>query len=207
MQAPGVGAEEATTVLFGTLLTRMVAEQAGSSGNLRRSELAQALSHAASMAGREEFQGHTGVSREVKELAISIGTSIAAKAVGAMCSRRRRLQAEGEEDAHAEPEDDTLSGEEPPEPEIKNMSPNTGEEGKGSHPSPKIGEGFVTPRAKPERHNLTTSPIKNERSETSEHSLGRMMDMIMNTGQRRDRPEHFLKNPEGNNRRDENCSN
>ena len=77
MQSPGVGVEEIVAVLGGTLLTSMVAEQAGSSGNLRGSELAQALSHAASMAGGEEFQMPTGVSKEVKELAISIRTSMA----------------------------------------------------------------------------------------------------------------------------------
>ena len=64
MQAPGVGLEEVIAVVSGTLLTSMVAEQAGSSGNLRGSELAQALSHAASMAGGEEFKMPTGVSKE-----------------------------------------------------------------------------------------------------------------------------------------------
>ena len=95
MQSPGVGFEEVAAVLGGKLLTSMVAERAGSSGNLRGSELAQALSHAASMTGGEEFKMPTGVSKEVRELAISIGTSMASKAIGALCSRRRKLQSEG----------------------------------------------------------------------------------------------------------------
>jgi len=108
-----------------------------------------------------------------------------------MRSRRRKLQAEGEEDAdHTEPEGDKPSEKEPSEFEMKNMSPNTEGEGKGSLPSPKTGEGLVTPNAKPERHDLTMSHIKRTRSETSENSLGRMMDMTMNTGQRRDRTEN-----------------
>ena len=115
------------------------------------------------MAGGEEFQLQTGVSKEVKELAISIGTSIAAKAIGAMCSRRRKLPAEGEEgeDEHAEQEEDKLSEKEPSEFEMKNMSPNTDIEGRGSHPSPKIGAGLVTPQADPERHDLTLSHQEN----------------------------------------------
>ena len=203
MQAPGVGLEEMAAVVSGTLLTSMVAEQAGSSGNLRGSELAQALSQAASMAGGEDFKMPTGVSKEVKELALSIGTSVAAKAIGAMCSRRRRLRAQGEEgdDEHAEQEDDKLSETEPSEFEMKNMSPNQEAGGKGSHPSPKIGAGLVTPQANPERHDLTLSHIKKTRSETSENSLERMMDMTMNTAQRRDRTENFLKNLEEENRR------
>ena len=62
MEAPGVGIEEVAPALGGTLPTSMVAEQAGPSGNLRRSELAQALSRAASVAGGGEFKEHTGVS-------------------------------------------------------------------------------------------------------------------------------------------------
>ena len=56
MQMPGVGYEEVVAALGGTLLTSMVAEQAGSSGNLRGSELAQALSYAKSMAGGDVFK-------------------------------------------------------------------------------------------------------------------------------------------------------
>ena len=165
-----MGLEEIAVVLGGTLLISMVAEQAGSSGNLRGSELAQALSHAASMSGGEDFKMPIGVSKEARELAISIGTSVATKAIGAMCSRRRRLQAEGEkDDEHAEPEEDKLSEREPSETERKNMSPNTENEGKG----------LVTPQAKPKRHDLTLSHIKKTRSETSENNLGRMMDMTV----------------------------
>ena len=123
MQAPGVGLEEVIAVVSGTLLTSMVAEQAGSSGNLRGSELAQALTKAASMAGGEVFQENTGISKETQELVISMASGVALKAIGAVCSRRRKLQPSGE-GGQGEQQDqvkDEQSGRGPSEFEMKNI--------------------------------------------------------------------------------------
>ena len=136
MQMPGVGIEEMVAVVSGTLLTSMVAEQAGSSGNLRGSELAQALSYAASMAGGDVFkepenpeqQGnlqalevlmikesarisknqHAGLSKD----AIALAGSLAAKVIGAVCKKRNKMHTEktGERTGQAEQDDDEQDG-------------------------------------------------------------------------------------------------
>ena len=177
MQSPSVGLEDLAAVAFGTLATNMVAEPAGSTGHLRGSELAQALSHAASMAGGEVFKEHAGLSQEAKEIAISVATGLAAKAIGAVCSRSRKLpdkeaqdgraQAEHEVNVHGQDKQDEDA---PPDMDIEmtNMSPSP-----GNNP-------LRTPKAKPEQHSFTTSPIKEAKSDTSGHSLERM-ELGMNT--------------------------
>ena len=89
MNGPGV--EDGIAVLGGTLLTSMVAELAGPIAHLRGTELAQAISHAASVAGGEVFKEQVGLSAEAKELAIAAITTATCKVVGACCNRRRKL--------------------------------------------------------------------------------------------------------------------
>ena len=85
-------------------------------------------------------------------MAITLATSLAAKAIGAACCRRRRLpdNAQDEDEQGEEDEDDDESGCEPSEFEMKNMSPST------------EGAQLDTPKAKPERHDPTPSPIIKE---------------------------------------------
>ena len=78
-QQPAVGIEEVAMLIGGTLVANMVAEPAGSTANVRGSELARALTHAAAMAGGEIFQEHTGISKEAKEVDLAVGTRLAAK--------------------------------------------------------------------------------------------------------------------------------
>ena len=72
-------------------VSNMVAEPAAPAGHLRGSGLAEAPSHAAPMAEGEVFKGHAGLSKEPKEVAITLAMGFEATAIGAVCSRRRKL--------------------------------------------------------------------------------------------------------------------
>ena len=73
MNGPGV--EDGIPVLGGPLLTIMVAELAGPTAHLRGTELAQAISHAASVAGGEVSKEQPGLSAGANELAIAAITT------------------------------------------------------------------------------------------------------------------------------------
>ena len=189
MQAPGEGFEEVAAVLGGTLLTSMVAELAGPTTNLRGTELAEAISHAAPVAGGEVFKEQTGLTAEARELAIAAITTATCKVVGAVCSRRRKLpngpqdmdedEDEQQEEGHVNDGQFDFAELEKQESSFKaaeESSPNTGEEVK-------------TPNNTPARHALTPmqlSPIS--KGEPPEHSLEHM-DLGMDTGQRRERAD------------------
>ena len=148
------------SVGLATLIASMVAEPAGSI-HLRGTVLASELSKAASMAGGEVFQEHTGMIKETQEVVMALGASIATKVIGSICARRNRLP--------------TVQAEEPPEnespadaPEEKGVSSADGPKEKdeaAESPEPADWNPFdvtdlVTPTKVPEKHPLTSSPIR-----------------------------------------------
>ena len=187
MNGPGI--EDGIAALGGALLTSMVAELAGPTINLRGTELAQVISHAASVAGGEVFKEQTGPTAEAKELAIAAITTATYKVVGAFCSRRRKLPngpQDPDEDEDGQQEEGHVNDGQFDFAELeKKESSFKAAEGL----SPDTGEQVKTPNNKPERHALTPmqlSPIS--KGEPPEHSLEHM-DLGMDTGQRRERAD------------------
>ena len=93
-------AAKVLAVASGALAASMVAEPGGSM-SLRGSDLAQRLSQAASMAGGDVFQeaaSSSGLSGPATALAISAGTQLTTNAIGSLCSKRYRAQADSKQE-------------------------------------------------------------------------------------------------------------